>query len=166
MINLIIGISSILTLMLQFGIINRLPLLSGTADLLIVFVAAWSLQDYVKHYWIFTLSIGVFVSLISAMPFFTPLISYLAVYLLAQLIKKRLWQVPLLAMFSIVFLGTLIQHLIYMFVLQVSGVILNWAEGFSNTALPSLLINIALVIPVFAIVQELAVIFTPKGQEV
>jgi len=100
------------------------------------------------------------------MPFFTPLISYLAVYLLAQLIKKRLWQVPLLAMFSNVFLGTLIQHLIYMFVLQVSGVILNWAEGFSNTALPSLLINIALVIPVFAIVQELAVIFTPKGQEV
>lgn len=165
MVNLVIGISSIIALMIQFGIINRLPLLTGTADILILLIAAWSLQDQIKHFWVHTIIIGVFVSLISSMPFFAPLISYLLTFFIGFLIKHRLWQVPVLSIFLLVFISTLLQHLIYISVLQINGVIFNWYTAFLNITLPSLLINILLVIPVYAVVQELAVLFTPKGQE-
>ena len=41
----------IITLMLQLAIISRLPLLHGTADLMLLVLVAWALQERVRTAW-------------------------------------------------------------------------------------------------------------------
>jgi cell shape-determining protein MreD len=162
---LVIGMGFILTLMLQMGVASRLPLLSGTADLILLFLAAWSLQEHVKHFWIITIIAGIFVSLISAMPLYSPLIAYMSVIGIAYILKQRVWQTPVLAMFLVVFSGTLLQQFLYILSLQVSGITISWSTSFTFVTLPSLLINMLLVIPVYAVVQDLSMRVNPKGQD-
>ena len=51
------------------------------------------------------------ISAISHMPG-NHFVGYIGVVLLADLLQNRIWQAPLLAMFSVTFLGTLFMHLL------------------------------------------------------
>ena len=62
---------------LQTAIFSQTKLVSGTADIILILLAAWSLQERVKNSWLWTVITGMLVSLISAMPYFAPLMGYL-----------------------------------------------------------------------------------------
>ena len=64
----------ILSVVLQSSIVSRVPLLSGTADLPLVILAAWALQDGVETSWHWALAAGLLVGFVSAIPFFVPII--------------------------------------------------------------------------------------------
>ncbi len=161
----IIGFSFLITILLQYGLVSRLPLFSGTMDLVLLFIAGWALQSQNKNFWLYTVIGGFFISQLSAMPFYVPLISYLVIFGIATLIKKRVWQVPIFAMFLIVFIGSLFQHLLYMASLTASGISFDWSTGFTSIALPSILLNILFVIPVYAVIQEISLRIYPLSQE-
>ncbi len=81
-------------------------MLSGVADLPLVMLAAWALQEDVDSSWHWAVAFGMLVGFVSGIPWYVPVISYVVVVALAQIFQKRVWQAPLLAMFSITFLGT------------------------------------------------------------
>lgn len=54
----------ILTVILQSAIVSRLPLLDGSADLSLVVLAAWALQDGVETAWHWALAIGLLVGFV------------------------------------------------------------------------------------------------------
>ncbi len=60
-----------LSLMLQLAVFSRLPLLHGTADLVLLVLVCWALQDRVKSHWFWTLLAGGMVTLASGLPFYT-----------------------------------------------------------------------------------------------
>jgi hypothetical protein len=60
-------------LMLQTGIISHIPLLNGTADIMLLVLVAWSLQEKVTNAWFWALVAGGLVCLVSATPYFAPL---------------------------------------------------------------------------------------------
>ena len=140
----------------QTAIVNRLPLLHGTADLILLTLAAWSLHERVTNVWFWVLFGGILVSYASATPFFAPLIGYVVMTVIARLLRRRVWQTPILAMILITFLGTFIQHGLYMGALFIRGVTFNWRESLNLINLPSLLLNILLAIPVYAVISTLA----------
>lgn len=92
-----------LSLMLQLAVISRLPLLHGTADLILLVLISWALQDRVKAVWFWTLLGGAMVTFVSGMPFYMPLFGYLVVIGFTRLFSRRVWQTPLLAMFAATF---------------------------------------------------------------
>ena len=140
---------------LQSTIFSRMVLISGTADLLLLFLAAWSLQEQVKNTWIWAAITGLIVSLISAMPFFAPLIAYLGVVAISKLIQRKVWKIPILAMFIVTLLGTFLQHIIYIIVLQIDGAPISWLQSLDMITLPSLLLNLIFALPIFAIVNDI-----------
>ena len=146
----------LVVVLLQTTIVSRLPLLNGTADLMLLTLTAWALQERVRSAWLWTLVGGLMVSFISAMPPFTPLAGYLIVTGLARLLQKRVWQSPILAMFVATLLGTLMMHGLTIAVLQAVGRTFDWRQGLNLITLPSALLNILLVLPVHAIVVDLA----------
>ena len=97
----------LLAVILQSSIVSNIAVLKGFADLPLVMLAAWALQDEVETAWHWAVAMGVLVGFVSGLSWFAPLMSYLLVVALAQLLQRRVWQAPLLAMFSITFLGTL-----------------------------------------------------------
>lgn len=142
--------------MLQIGIFSQMPLISGTADLILIFFAAWTLQERIKHQWIWVVIGGGVISAISAMPFYAPLIGYLGVYGISKLIQRKVWQAPILAMFIVTLLGTLFQHAIYIIALKVNGAPIPWGESLDRVILPSVLLNLLFALPMYAIVNDVA----------
>jgi rod shape-determining protein MreD len=156
MAHLVSALALVVFYMLQLTVFSQTMLLSGTTDLVFLFLIAWSLQERIENSWLWTAIAGVLVSIVSAMPFFTPLIGYLAVVGFSNLLQRRVWRVPILAMFIVTFLGTFIQHAIYIIALQINGAPISWGQSLDNVILPSVLLNLIFAIPVYAIASDLA----------
>lgn len=145
-----------LCVILQSAVISRIYLLSGIADLPLVMLAAWALQEEVDSAWHWAAATGVLVGFISGLPWAVPVFGYIAVVALAQIFQRRVWQAPLLAMFSITFLGTIILSVLSLIVLRVSGVSLPVDDVLGLVTLPTVLLNMLLAIPVYAVMRDLA----------
>jgi hypothetical protein len=105
-------------------------------------------------HWAFLAS--VMVSFASHLPWFIYLLGYVGVVLLALLLQRRVWQAPLLAMFSVTFLGTLIMHLISYSYLRLAGDPLSFGDAVGLVTLPSVLLNMLVAIPLFGVMRDLA----------
>ncbi len=140
----------------QTAIVNRLPLLHGTADVMLLTISAWALNERVTSAWFWTILGGVLISFISATPYYVPLVGYLAVTAIARLLRRRIWQTPILAMFGVTFVGTFILHTLYAATLFVQGIPVDWRMSLNNITLPSLLLNMLLAVPVYAVISDLA----------
>lgn len=148
----VLGLAAIL----QSAIVSQFPLLGGTADVMLVLVAAWALQEGVTtgFHWAFLAS--VLVSLVSSLPWLVNFACYMGIVVLGLVLQRRVWQVPLLAMFSITFLGTLILHALTMGYLSLSGAPVPVADSLGLITLPSVLLNMLIAIPVFGLTRDLA----------
>ncbi|HUI87814.1 MAG TPA: hypothetical protein VLX61_03725 [Anaerolineales bacterium] len=145
-----------LSVILQSTIVSQFSLLAGYADLVLVLLAAWALQKGVTTalQWAFLASI--MVSAISHMPWLVTLVGYCGVVLIAMLLQNRVWQAPLLAMFSVTFLGTLFMHLLSFFSLRFLGNPMPFGDAMGLITLPSLLLNLLLSIPMYGLMRDLA----------
>jgi hypothetical protein len=146
----------LLTVILQSAVISRVYLLSGIADLPMVMLAAWALQDGVDSAWHWAIATGLLVGFVSGISWVVPVAGYIAVVLLAYLFQRRVWQAPLLAMFSITFIGTILVGLLSVGVLRFSDVDLPISDVMGLVMLPSVLMNMLLAIPVYAVMRDLA----------
>ena len=154
--NLIAVPVIILSVILQSAVISRITLLSGYADLPLVMLAAWSLQDQVDSAWHWAIATGLLVGFVSGMSWFVPVAGYLTVVALAKVFQSRVWQAPLLAMFSVTFLGTVIMNILALINLRLSIGSISLLDAFGLVILPSVLLNLLFAIPVYAVMRDLA----------
>lgn len=154
--NLVAAPVILLVVMLQSAIVSRVYLLSGIADLPLVMLAAWALQDEVKSAWHWALAAGLLVGFVSGIGLLVPVISYLIVVMIAQLLQSRVWQAPLLAMFLVTFLGTIILYLISFASLRLADIPLSVSDTLGLLTLPGVLLNLLLAIPVYAVMRDLS----------
>ena len=142
--------------MLQTSIASRMMLLSGNADLVLLVLAAWGLQERVRGAWVWGVAASLLVGLASGVPWYIYFIGYLSVVGVARLLMRRIWQAPLLAMFAVTLIGTL-ELLTLMFIQRtLFEVPLAFSVAFSQVVLPSILLNLLLAIPVHALMRDLA----------
>ncbi|HTP01168.1 MAG TPA: rod shape-determining protein MreD, partial [Anaerolineales bacterium] len=119
----------LLAVVVQSAIVPSFSLLAGYPDLLLVLLAAWALQEGVNTAIQWALLGGLMMSLVSHLPWFIYIFGYTGVVLLARLLQRRVWQVPLLAMFTVTFLGTMLMHLLTYAYLQISGGTLTFSDA-------------------------------------
>ncbi len=148
----IMGILAIL----QSSIVSRLPLLHGTADLILLMIVAWALQKRVDTPWQWCIIGGLMFNIVSAVPFGIPLLGYALTTAIALLLRRRVWQVPVLAMILVTFLGTLISQSITLLALRVVGSSISIPQALNLVMLPSLLMNILFAVPAYSLASELA----------
>ena len=153
----------IIAMILQMGVVSRINLFSGAADLVLIVLASIGVQGSSKSTWLWCGLAGLFISLISAMPFFIPVFAYLIVAGISQTLKKRMWETPILALLLTVFFSTLVQHQLYFFALIMDGTRISWSESLNLVTLPSLLLNMMVAIPVYTAVHELSALLEPRG---
>jgi len=145
-----------LVVIVQSAVISQMTLLAGYADLMLIVLAAWALKADASSAWLWAILGGVMVSFVSAMPWVVDMLGYLFVVLLAQLLRQRVWQAPLLAMFSVIFLGTMSVMLLTIIVLNLLGTPLPIGDSLGLIVLPSVLLNLLLAIPVYSVIRDLA----------
>ena len=140
---------------LQTTAISRIILVHGSADLILITVACWGVKEKGYNAFIWALVGGLFIALSTAMPFYIPIVSYIFVALLAKLLFGKIWQSPIIMLIIVVFAGTVFQHLISIFYLQVNGVNAGIIYSLQNITLPSLLLNLFFIFPMYVIVSDL-----------
>jgi len=146
-----------LALMLQLTVISRINLLSGSADLILLILAAWALQERVRHAWLWGAAAGLLVGSISEAPLAIYLVAYLLVIVMARLLTHRIWQAPLLAMFAVTFSGVLILSLgTYVYRLLFENISLPFGEAFVQIIVPGLLMNLLLAVAVYPLMRDVA----------
>lgn len=150
---------------IQSTIVSTMPLLNGTADLLLLFIIAWALQDQVESAWQWCLIGGIFASVYSGLPFGSFIIAYLICVGIARLLNRRIWKAPFLAMLAATFICTLVVHLISLGARLITGVNITLISVLNLIILPSLLLNLILAIPVFSIMRDLAIWLYPEELE-
>ncbi len=146
----------LLAVILQSSVVSQIKLLSGYADLPLLMLGAWALQSRVKSAWHWAVLGCVILSFVSNMPLPVLVAGYFAVIYMAQILQKRVWQAPLLAMFSVTFLSTLFIHILSFVVLSLLGTPFEFVDVMGLITLPSLLLNMLFSTPVYAFMRELA----------
>ncbi len=145
-----------LAVMLQTSIIGRINLLNGAADLVLLILAAWGLQERVRSGWVWGAAAGLLVGFVSGIPLYVYLVGYLVVTGMSRLLARRIWQAPLLAMFTVTLIGTLVLLMLTYVERSLFEVSLAFNSSFVQIILPSILLNLLLAIPVHALIRDLA----------
>ncbi len=165
MINLVGLILFGILAILQSTIVSRMPILLGTADLILLFIIAWALQDRVESAWQWCLIGGILASVYTALPFGSYLAAYILATAIARLLKRRVWKAPFLAMLAATFIGTIIVQFISLLARLVTGVSISLMSMLNLILLPGLLLNLILAIPVFSIMHDVAGWLYPEELE-
>jgi hypothetical protein len=146
----------LLAVIVQSSVISQITVLKGFADLPLVMLAAWALQEEVDSAWHWAIAAGILVGLVSGILWVAPLAGYLATVAFAQGFRRRVWQAPLLAMFTITFFGAVVTNIITFVVLRFSNIALALDDALGLIILPSILLDLILAIPVYVVMRDLA----------
>jgi cell shape-determining protein MreD len=153
----IIGIPVLfITLLIQITAVSRLPLVHGTADLVMLTLTAWGIHTKKNNVWIWALIGGLMTSFVSAVPWLAVIIPYIVVALSAHLLHGRFWQSPILAMLLITIFGTFVVQLTTVSVLNFKDIQVNFTLAFEAIIIPSLILNLILALPVFILVKDIS----------
>ena len=152
-------------LMIQTAILSQVPLLKGPADLVLLTLLSWVLQQRASAIWWWAVVAGLLVGWVSALPVWLTIVGYLAVTGLAGLLRNRVWQIPILALFTTIIFGTIITQVSAFLFLRLGGTALDFQEAVNLIILPSLLLNLLIAIPVNGIISELATWLYPPEIE-
>ncbi len=152
-----IVLSSVLVLVftsLQLGVISRIPLQNGMADIVLLFIIVWCLNRQAKNFYIPVLIAAGLVTFISSLPVPAVLISYALAAILTRLLVNRLWEMPVFSMLIITIAATFLQHFVYILILQFQGSSIPLLSSLREITLPSVFLNIILVFPMYLLVRD------------
>jgi rod shape-determining protein MreD len=152
---LAVPILSLLTI-IQSAIISRLPLLQGTADLILLVLIAWALQERVRSAWHWSVIGGLLIGFVSIIPIGIPLAIYLCITGIVLMVKQRIWETSILAMFAMTFVGSLFSQIVTGLTVSIGGTPLPIFDTLKLIILPSLILNLILAAPIYAIIKDLA----------
>ena len=143
-------------LLFQTAVISRLPLIYGSSDLFLLFLSSWALQEKSIKNYEFALIAVVFVSVVSALPFYIYFITYVGIVILANILKKRVWQTPLLALAFTVIIATVTEHGLTLLWLRLGGNNIPIIQTIGLVSVPALILNLIFSIPVYVIISNIA----------
>ncbi|NUM47321.1 MAG: hypothetical protein HUU38_21690 [Anaerolineales bacterium] len=155
----------IFALMFQMAVLSQMTLLQASADLVMVVVASWIIQERVKTVWPWAVMAAILVGFVSELPMWGYLSGYVLFAGLGLVLKRRVWRAPLLALFTMVFFGTLLLQGMMFVILRFLGAVIDPLQAFNLVILPGVLLNLLLAIPVNSLIREVAIWFSPEEAE-
>lgn len=153
-------------MLIQNTIVTQFQLLYGAADLVMLVLLCWILQSDKGTYLWFGAFAGLLVGVSSAIPFWLPVFGYTFLVWGVTLVQRKVWQVPVWLLLISTFIGSLLIYGMEVIYLWLTGYPLDLVEVFNIILLPSLVLNMILVLPIFGVVGEVAKVVYPKEVEV
>lgn len=152
------------SLMLQTAVISRITLLSGSANIVLLILITWSLQEQVNSSVQWALLAGLMAAFVSGLSPAVYIVTYLAVVLFARYLLHQTWQTPILAMFAVTFFATFFEHIMTYLVLIIGGASIPFGDSMALVTLPSIFLNFLLVLPVNSLISDLALWVYPSNE--
>lgn len=132
---------------LQSTVFSHLQLLDGRFDLVLLAVGSWGLVGRGREAMVWGLVGGLFLDLLSGIPFGTSAIALVLVAYIASLLEGRFWEAHLLMPLGVTLMGSLIFHAISLAGLLLGGHPIDLATALVRVILPSTFLNLILALP-------------------
>ncbi len=144
----------IILMILQTTVAREITLFFGSVDLILVWLAAWGLTSRDNSGYLLALFSGAMVALVSAIPWYVYMVAYFSVIILARYVFRRLWQSPLLSMFAITMVSSILLYVLTITGLRLDGIVYSLQKTLNSVIIPSIFLNLFLSIPIYAIVKD------------
>jgi len=147
---------TLILLLLQTTLGGQVRLLNGSADLLLIWLAGWGLFSKDRSIWFWIIFAGLAVSYVSALPWYVTLIAYLAAGLLSRIIQSRLWNTPLMSLFLVTIVSSVILYGLSYIGLTLNGYSFIWKDTLVQVIIPSVFLNMLTGIIFYPLVRDTA----------
>jgi cell shape-determining protein MreD len=147
---------------LQVTLAPRITLLQAPADLVLLFLVAWNLQEEIEPKWYLGLMGGLILGLSSALPLWVLLLEYGLVGLLIVSIRRRVWQIPVLTLLTATLAGTFMVDSISLLYLWLTANPIDLIQILNFVLIPRVVFNMLLALPAFALISEIGKLFLPR----
>lgn len=145
----LIGVPLLATLaIIQSTVFGRVRLLEGAPDLILLTVVAWGLVGQVRQSLVLALIGGLFLDLLSATPLGVSSLTLVLAAFLVSLGEGRFWEANFLTQLAAVMVASVLFHFGQLGTLLLQGRPADLTYALSRVILPSLFLNILLILPV------------------
>ena len=152
--------------LLQSTVLSQIHFVLGSIDLIMLVLIAWAVNERVRTAWQWGVIGSLFAGLITAVPLLAVAASYFLAIGSAILLRRVFWQRPILAMLISAALSTVIIHGITIITMMILETPVPIIESLNSITLPSILMNLLVAIPVYAIIGDLANWVYPQPIEI
>ena len=134
---------------LQASVFSRMLVFGGAPDLVLMLTLSWTLAGEWNGGIGWGMLGGLLLDLLSGAPIGGSSLALIAVAYLAGLTEGRFWRSHFLLPLASVVLATMVFHFILLTVLAVSGYPVAWLTSLAGITLPTLLLNILCMLPIY-----------------
>jgi rod shape-determining protein MreD len=144
----LVGVPLLLVLaILQSAVFSHIGLLDGRPDLVLLAVIGWSLTGRWREAMVWGFIGGLFLDLLSGVPFATSAIALVLVSSFASLLEGRFWEANLLIPLGVTLASSLVYHSIALGALWTAGRSIDLQLAVTRVILPSTFLNLVFSIP-------------------
>lgn len=140
---------------LQLAVVTAVPLLHGTADILLLWVAVWALLSRGRNAWVYALASALTTAFVSAINPVVPFVTYGSIVLMGKYFQRRIWQSPIMELIVISAAGSLIQSALSIITLFISGITVDFQVSLVQVVIPSLFLNLLFALPIYVLGRDL-----------
>lgn len=152
-------------LLLQTTVVIHIQMLYGVADLVLLTLLGWTLHKNVRGQLLWAGIAGLLVGAASHQPAWISVVGYLLIMVFAMFLQNRIWDVELLTLFTTIVTGSfLLQGLTLGFRLF-EGTPIPTGEAFRLIILPSVILNILFILPIYGFLGEFTKVLYPLEVE-
>jgi rod shape-determining protein MreD len=132
---------------LQSSIFNQIKLIDGRPDIVLLAIVAWGINGRSKEAMAGGLIGGLFLDLLSGLPFGSFAIPLIIVAFLTSLTEGKFWRANLLLPLGSILIASLIYHFLCLAALILSGHSIDLYAAIMRVILPSTFLNLLLALP-------------------
>lgn len=144
-----------LAAVLQASILPQFSILGGRPDLVLLLVVSWALNAPLAEGVVWAFVGGVMQDLLSAAPTGTSVIGLVLIVFALDLFRQQVYRVGLLTLIWTALAGTLVQQVIVMIVLTLSGFNIPLLNNFGYVVLPTMFYNFIVIFPVYFVARRI-----------
>lgn len=125
----------------------------GQVSLVMLFVLCWSVRAELTESLIWALIGGLAVDLLSILPLGATSVVFIVFAFLVNSVARQLFRIRLLFLFAVTPVATIVLTLYTLFALALTGLNYDFLTMLRLVLIPSMLYNLAAVVPVYALVR-------------
>lgn len=138
---------------LQASFVPQIRLLGGGPDLVFLLVLAWSINSELEEGVVWAFVGGIAQDLLSAAPSGSSVMGLLILVFAISGLGRQVYRIGFVTLIGLVLVGTLVQQIILMIILALSGFRIEWLTDLSFVVAPTIFYNLIFIWPVYWFVR-------------
>ena len=151
-----------LAIVIQTTVVPQIRFWDGGPDLVFLFVLAWSINAPLEHGVSWALVGGIMQDLMSVAPVGMSSIGLVMIVFAVHGLSRQFHRVGVFLLVGLTLAGSLFQQMLVWLLFAVLGFNSNLVDDFTYVIVPTIIYNLALILPVYVVVRIIQRRVTPR----